>query len=167
MPSAAIITPIVYNDDKSKSESISTMSGGQFFKSKRTFFFCFVRDILLPLLPPRWSLQGCAVLLLTFRLRQDVTVSNSTKVIVCFDLVKKKKTVIFPVSTQTIVEDISTVTCPGSCSLGRPTGVRINTSRTWRPHSHSHPPPHPHPLPPPSYDTPQCLTKLWPKTIQE
>lgn len=147
MPSAAIIIPISCNDDKSKNESIGTMSDGRSFKP-RGHRFCFVRDIFMPLFSPCClaSPQGwiSGVFLLTVGLRPDVTFSKSTPAIACVHLVKRvirifekekpfKKQSYFCFLFSNNSEHISTATCPGRCSLERPTGARINTRRTWRP----------------------------------
>lgn len=149
MPSAAIIIPISYNDDKSKSESISAMSDGQSFKA-RGHSFCFVRDIFLCLFSPRRvSPQGGirGMFLLRISLSPDITFPKSSEVIVCVHLVnspvrniwigkffvkKKKKKVNFCLSYSN-TEQISTATCPGRRRSERPTGVRINTRHTWLP----------------------------------
>lgn len=137
MPSAAIIIPISYNDGKSKNESISTVSDGQSFQP-RGHRFCFVRDIFMPLFHPCWLAgpQGWSgeVFLLTVSLRPDATILEIHRsYCLCPSgedtnkkYLKKKK----PFKKQSY---FCFFYCPGRCSLQRPTGVRINTRRTWHP----------------------------------
>lgn len=141
MHSAAIIIPILCNGDKGENESISAMSGGQSFKARgHLFLLCkghFIASFPSPLAcesswMKRWVVSGDS---------QSAAWCYGTQIYssycLCFFFNWPLFYNFFPQIDSYFSffysnrsEHISTATCPGRCSLERPTGVRINTRRT-------------------------------------